>query len=107
MIFLLFASTLEGFGMPILEAQMVGLPVITSNIAPMSEVAGDAALLCDPMDSHAIRGCIERVSSNAQLRNKLIRKGSANCKRFSPQESARMMQQLYMKMKNKNIHARP
>jgi len=105
--FLLFASTLEGFGMPILEAQMVGLPVITSDIAPMSAVAGDAALLCDPTDSHAIRGCIERVTSNAQLRQKLIQKGAFNCKRFSPQESARMMQQLYMKMKNKKTHAQP
>jgi glycosyltransferase involved in cell wall biosynthesis len=96
--FLLFASTLEGFGMPILEAQMVGLPVITSHIAPMNEVAGDGALLCDPLDSKAIRGCIERVTSNAQLRENLIQKGADNCKRFSPEESARMMHQLYKEM---------
>ena len=105
--FLLFASTLEGFGMPILEAQMVGLPVITSHIAPMHEVAGDGALLCDPLDSNAIRGCIERVTSNAQLRHSLIRKGAANCKQFSPEESACMLQQLYKKMKNKNTNAQP
>lgn len=105
--FLLFASTLEGFGMPILEAQMVGLPVITSCISPMNEVAGDAAELCDPLDSNAIRGCIERVTSDAQLRQNLIRKGAANCKRFSPEESARMLQELYKKMKNKNAHAQP
>ena len=103
--FLLFASTLEGFGMPILEAQMVGLPVITSNINPMNEVAGDGAELCDPLDSNAIRGCIERVTSDAQLRKTLIQKGATNCKRFSPEESARMMQQLYIKMKNENTHA--
>ena len=96
--FLLFASTLEGFGMPILEAQMVGLPVITSHIAPMNEVAGDGALLCDPLDSKAIRGCIERVTSNAQLRENLIQKGADNCKRFSPEESARMLHQLYKEM---------
>jgi glycosyltransferase involved in cell wall biosynthesis len=105
--FLLFASTLEGFGMPILEAQMVGLPVITSCISPMNEVAGDAAELCDPLDSNAIRGCIERVTSDAQLRQNLIRKGAANCKQFSPEESARMLQQLYEKMKNKKTHAQP
>ena len=105
--FLLFASTLEGFGMPILEAQMVGLPVITSCISPMNEVAGDGAELVDPLDSNAIRGCIERVTSNAQLRQNLIRKGAANCKRFSPEESARMLQQLYKKMKNTNAHAQP
>ena len=96
--FLLFASTLEGFGMPILEAQMVGLPVITSNINPMNEVAGDGAELCDPLDSNAIRGCIERVISDAQLRQLLIQKGATNCKLFSPEESARMLQQLYKEM---------
>ena len=104
---LLFASTLEGFGMPILEAQMVGLPVITSHIAPMNEVAGDGALLCDPRDCNAIRGCIERVTSDAQLREKLIQKGTANCRRFSPEESARMMHQLYKEMQNNNAHAQP
>ncbi|MBT6163984.1 MAG: hypothetical protein HOH92_09805 [Crocinitomicaceae bacterium] len=86
---------------------MVGLPVITSHIAPMHEVAGDGALLCDPMDSNAIRGCIERVTSNAQLRQNIIRKGTANCKRFSPEESARMLQQLYKKMKNEVAHVQP
>jgi len=105
--FLLFASTLEGFGMPILEAQMVGLPVITSNIEPMNEVAGDGAELCDPLDSNALRGCIERVTSNAQLRKRLIQKGTANCRRFSPEESARMMNQLYKEMQNNNTHAQP
>ena len=64
-------------------------------------------LLCDPLDSNAIRGCIERVTSDAQLRKILIQKGTANCRRFSPEESARMMQQLYMKMKNENAHAQP
>jgi len=103
--FLLFASTLEGFGMPILEAQMVGLPVITSHIAPMNKVAGDGALFCNSLDSNAIRGCIERVTSDAQLRKILIQKGATNCKRFSPKESARMMQELYMKIKNNNTHA--
>lgn len=105
--FLLFASTLEGFGMPILEAQMVGLPVITSHKAPMNEVAGDGAELCAPLDSEAIRGCIKRVTSNAQLRKSLIQKGTANCRRFSPEESARMMHQLYMKIKNENTHDQP
>jgi len=105
--FLLFASTLEGFGMPILEAQMVGLPVITSNIEPMNEVAGDGAELCDPLDSNAIRGCIERVTSNAQLRKNLIQKGTTNCRRFSPEESARMMHQLYKEMQNNNTHVQP
>ncbi len=47
---LLFASTYEGFGMPIVEANIVGRPVITSNILSMPEVAGDAAILVDPFN---------------------------------------------------------
>ena len=93
--FLLFASTLEGFGMPILEAQMVGLPVITSNIAPMNEVAGNGALLCETSDFLSIRGCIERITSDELLREELIRKGTANCQRFSPKASALMIKQCY------------
>tara|TARA_B100000768_G_scaffold45037_1_gene43838 strand:- start:1703 stop:2725 length:1023 start_codon:yes stop_codon:yes gene_type:complete len=93
--FLLFASTLEGFGMPILEAQMVGLPVLTSALEPMIEVAGDGALLCDPLDSNSIRTCTKQITNDIQLRHELILKGTANCKRFSPAESARKMQQLY------------
>ena len=53
--FLLFASTLEGFGMPIIEANMVGVPVITSDIEPMKNIAGESALLCNPKDTSSIR----------------------------------------------------
>ena len=97
--FLLFASTLEGFGMPILEAQMVGLPVITSNIAPMNEVAGNGALLCETSDFLSIRGCIERITSDELLREELIRKGTANCQRFSPKASANIMILVYAEEK--------
>ena len=97
--FLLFASTLEGFGMPILEAQMVGLPVITSNIAPMNEVAGNGALLCETSDFLSIRSCIERITSDELLREELIRKGTANCQRFSPKASANIMILVYAEEK--------
>jgi glycosyltransferase involved in cell wall biosynthesis len=93
--FLLFASTLEGFGMPILEAQMVGLPVITSDLAPMNEVAGDGALLCNPLDVRAIRLCIQQLTVRTQNRENLIRNGKNNCIRFSPKSSAKMMNEIY------------
>ena len=51
---LAFASTFEGFGMPIVEAQIVGRPVVTSNCASMPEVAGDAAVLVDPFQSRQL-----------------------------------------------------
>lgn len=93
---LLFASTLEGFGMPILEAQMIGLPVITSNIEPLIGVAGDGALLCDPQDSDAIKKAVVRVTSNAALRKEIMKRGSMNCKQFSPEKSASLIHTFYL-----------
>jgi glycosyltransferase involved in cell wall biosynthesis len=93
--FLLFASTLEGFGMPILEAQIVGVPVITSNLAPMNDVAGDGALLCDPLNPHEIRACIERLKNDVNLRNKITERGILNGSRFSPTSSANMLHMIY------------
>ena len=50
----------------------------------MNEVAGDGALLCDPLDSNAIRGCIERVTSDAHLRRALFKKELPTASDFSP-----------------------
>ena len=82
--FLLFASTLEGFGMPIIEAQMVGLPVITSNIDPMREVAGAGALLCNPLETESIRQAVAELIQNESLQKQLIEAGRENHKRYSP-----------------------
>ena len=96
---LLFASTLEGFGMPILEAQMVGLPVITSHIAPMNEVAGDGALLCDPFDVSNIRIGILKVLNNPDERKALGAIGWKNQLRFKPINAANMHWELYTQVK--------
>ena len=98
--FLLFASTLEGFGMPIIEAQMVGLPVITSEVDPMREVAGDGALLCNPLNSNSIRASIEKVIGNPEKRKDLIQKGFSNCKRYAPATSAALLNELYERLLN-------
>ena len=97
--FLLFASTLEGFGMPILEAQMVGLPVITSHIAPMNEVAGDGAELCDPFDVSNIRIGILKVLNNPDERKALGAIGLKNQLRFKPINAANMHWELYTQVK--------
>ncbi|MFT7592552.1 MAG: glycosyltransferase involved in cell wall biosynthesis [bacterium] len=81
---LFFASTFEGFGMPILEAQATGRPVITSNILSMPEVGGDAALYVDPYSISDIRNGIDEIIQNESYRERLIQLGLDNVKRFDP-----------------------
>ncbi len=76
-------SFYEGFGMPIIEAQAVGCPVITANLSSMPEVAGQAALLIDPNDIEQIAEAMYKIISDNQLRRDLVDKGYTNAKRFS------------------------
>jgi glycosyltransferase involved in cell wall biosynthesis len=92
---LLFCSTIEGFGMPILEAQTVGRVVITSNISSMPEVAGEGACLVDPLSISDIRAAIERVCQDDDYRNNLIQKGFENVKRFNPKTVAQQYEAVY------------
>lgn len=96
--FLLFASTLEGFGMPIIEAQVIGLPVITSDLDPMREVAGDAALLCNPLIPDSIRESILKIIHNNDLKHQLISSGFINVQRFSVHDVVRQHQNLYRRL---------
>jgi glycosyltransferase involved in cell wall biosynthesis len=91
-----FASLHEGFGLPIIEAQVVGRPVITSNILPMCEVAGDSACLVDPQDIESIRKGIVAVMSDPDYRTGLVNKGYINASRFSPALIASKYLQCYM-----------
>ena len=62
-----FASLYEGFGLPILEAQAMGRPVITSNFRAMREAAGDGALLVDPYSVEAIRDAVLRIKRDGSI----------------------------------------
>lgn len=84
-----YPSLHEGFGLPVLEAQAAGVPVMTSNRSSLPEVAGDAALLVDPEDTEAIAAAMRRISEDEALREDLIRKGHENVKRFSWPRAAR------------------
>ena len=92
---LLFASTLEGFGMPIIEAQAVGRPVITSNCSSMPEVAGEGACLVDPLQVESIRDGLLRIIENPAYRAELVTKGTDNVKRFRVEEIARQYEEVY------------
>lgn len=94
----LFASTYEGFGMPIVEAQTVGRPVITSNAASMPEVAGKGACLVDPYDVASIRKAVERVIDDHAYRDRLVENGYSNVERFRPELVADRYLALYERL---------
>ena len=80
---LAFVSTYEGFGLPIVEAQAIGLPVVTSNTEPMAETAGDGAILVDPYNIPQIRKAIEDILFNPELAEGMAQRGARNAGRFS------------------------
>lgn len=95
---LVFASTYEGFGLPIVEANAVGRPVVTSNLCSMPEVAGAAACLVDPYNVASIRAGILRVIQDTGYRNLLVHAGFENVKRFRPATIAAQYAELYRRV---------
>lgn len=89
---LLFPSWEEGFGWPVLEAQACGCPVITSNRPPMSEIAGDGAILIDPARHESIH---EAVSACIDNRDALVNAGFRNLEKFSLHEVIRKYEVFY------------
>jgi glycosyltransferase involved in cell wall biosynthesis len=92
---LVFASTYEGFGLPVAEAQAIGLPVITSAIAPMTDVAGDGALFVDPYDVAHIRSALKGLVDSPQLAVQLSERGRVNAERFDARATAARYGDLY------------
>jgi len=79
----LFPSFYEGFGLPVLEAQSVGVPVVTSNISSMPEVGGDSVAYCTPSEPVSIADAAYKLISNNEFRDGIIKKGRENVKKFS------------------------
>ena len=81
----MFPSLYEGFGLPVLEAMLLGTPVICSNTSSLPEVAGDAALMVDPYDTQAITQAIRTMDADAALRDHYIALGHQQAARYSPE----------------------
>ena len=80
----LFPSLYEGFGLPVLEAQAIGVPVLTSNTSSLPEVSGtDSAVLVDPLSVEDIARGIEKIALDSDFRSAIIESGSKNVTRFS------------------------
>ncbi|MDP3741648.1 MAG: glycosyltransferase, partial [bacterium] len=79
----------EGFGLPILEAQAVSTPVITSNTGSNAEVAGQGAVIVDPESPYEMSKEIKKLLVDENYHSELIKKGLENVKRFSWQETAK------------------
>jgi glycosyltransferase involved in cell wall biosynthesis len=97
---LMLCSTLEGFGMPIIEAQAIGRAVITSNCSSMPEVAGNGALLVDPLSVQSMREGLQKLISDKDLREELIQEGFKNVKRFDPKTISDKYFELYQSLLN-------
>ncbi len=90
-----FPSIDEGFGMPLLEAMAAGTPIVTSNRSALPEVAGDAALLVDPLDTDALAKALQRLAGDSGLRRDLAEKGQRRVGEFSWEKSIRQTWAVY------------
>lgn len=97
---LVYISVFEGFGIPIIEAMSLGVPVITSSVTSMPEVAGDAALLVDPFDITSIAAAMANLANNGTLKSDLIRKGHERYQYFSWEKSASIIYDELLKIRN-------
>ncbi len=92
---LLAVSLYEGFGLPVLEAMACGTAVITSDLSSLPEVAGDAGILVNPLDTDAISAAMMRLLTDSTLRQRLAAAGIEHVKRFSWAKSARQLKSIY------------
>lgn len=88
---LLYVSTFEGFGIPIIEAMRCSVPVITSNVSSMPEVAGESTLLVDPFSVNSIAEQMQRLVNEPGLSENLIEKGNKRAQDFSWDKTAELL----------------
>lgn len=90
-----FPSLYEGFGLPVLEAQYAGVPVVCSSAGALPEIAGDGATYFNPLSVENLVQVIRRVLLSSEMRKALVRKGKENLKRFSWRKAAQQAVAIY------------
>jgi glycosyltransferase involved in cell wall biosynthesis len=104
---LVYPSLYEGFGLPILEAMAMGVPVITSNCSSMPEVAAQAAIQIDPHDANQLANAMMRIVKNESERKRIIQLGIRRVKEFSWEKAAEMTSRLYEGILSRGSHEDP
>lgn len=90
-----FPSLSEGFGLPVLEAQALGCPVISSNATCLPEILGSSALYFNPLNIKDIEQSFKTISQNEKLRKQLAGLGQTNCLRFNWQKMVKQTVEIY------------
>ena len=97
-LFFAFPSLIEGFGLPVLEAMASGCPVLTSNCSSLAEVAGESAVLVDPLDIASIAAGMQRLLTDSALRQRLSHQGRQRAAAFTWEDAAQQTIQLYKQL---------
>jgi len=95
---LIYLSSYEGFGLPILEGFQAEVPVITSNVSSMPEIAGKAAYLINSRDSESIAKAVRKLSTDEKLKHLLVKKGKIRVQDFSWEKTAQETLSLYQEL---------
>ena len=90
-----FCSKYEGFGLPIIEAQAMKKPVVTSCVSPLKEISGEAAFMANPDDYLHIREGILKIINDESYRKEIVEKGFKNVERFKPNKITKMYEKIY------------
>jgi len=99
---LTFVPYYEGFGIPLVEAMQTQVPIITSNVTSMPEIAGNAALLINPLEVMELKNAMMEVFQKPELRKSLINNGNSQKQKFSWEKSADLLWQSILKTVNSN-----
>lgn len=94
---LIFPSLYEGFGLPVLEAMIMGVPVITSHTSYLPEIGGEAPLYVNPYKTTEIAEAMEKIADDPDLCSAMIKKGGIQAERFTPDKHVNALKEGYSK----------